>query len=383
MIQCPVCMSINTDRLATTAPLPISIMQASDDPLVSQALTRKKMNLRRCGNCQHVFNNAFEPSLVDYEHQGCRMFNNGQGWQYHIRDLQDYISLQFYDTIVEIGPGDGEFLAGVKAGKKIVYEPSDDAAACEAKGFETHRSYFTDITPLHEGPKTLYLMRHALEHFEYPADFLELFTARWHAEYPVDMIVEVPCVHNALTNLRVEDWVYEHPQHFTFPSLSRLFTRCGWHTKRIETKYGSEILVLHAQYKPSAAGRALNLAQDKFSLRYTSGLEDANKQLCDYIAEGKTIAYWGGLGKSSMFLHQIGICPMLVVDSDERKVGLCVPGLSDKIHHRSLLESYPVDIIVITTSWRADDIVAEIKRHEIRYEKILVYKRGRLVEYEA
>lgn len=384
MTGCPVCMSLTPTRLATTAPLPVSIMQTVSDPIQSLALPQKKSKLYYCGNCHHVFNAAYDPGAIDYSHQGCRMFNNGLGWQEHIRDLQDYISLQFFDTIVEIGPGDGSFLAGVKqAGRRIVYEPSDDAALCQEKGFEVHKCYFSDITPLHTGPRTLYLMRHVLEHFEYPCDFLELFTQRWHSDQPVHMIVEVPCVHNAISNLRVEDWVYEHAQHFTFESLSRLFMRCGWAIQRAETKYNSEILVVHAMYRPTTVRTVLKKSVETFGMRFGASIAEAREELSAKRNNGKRIAYWGGIGKSSMFLHQIGVEPLLVVDSDERKVGLCVPGLSAKIHHASLLETNPVDTIVITTSWRADDIVKEIQRRGIACEEILVYKRGKLVRYEA
>jgi hypothetical protein len=367
--------------LLTTPYLPVSIMSATPDKRESLRAAKAVSQYRYCNTCTHVYNAVFDDRLVDYTRTGCRMFNNGASWVRHIEDLQNYISGHDYPRIVEIGPGDGSFLSGVSCGEKVVFEPSADALKCTEMGFTVTVDYFNpaiDVAPFSD-KSTLFLMRHVLEHIETPRRFVEDITREW-VGGPVDMIVEVPNITNALTHTRIEDWVYEHCQHFTPSSLKRLFTSLGWTIKRLETKYNNEVIVLHARYLEDRFEKYTKDACAAFSKSYAAGVFVAREKLAKLIGSGKSIAYWGGIGKSAMFLHQIAVPPMRVVDSDGKKTGLCVPGLDVQIEHCTSLLDRPVDVIVVTTAWRASDIAAEITRRGIQCESLLMFKQGELVE---
>lgn len=382
-MSCPVCYSTHTEVLLETPFLPVSIMDATSDPAASKQMKRAKSRYRYCKTCTHVFNATFLPKLVDYENEGCRMFNNGEAWQRHIRDLQDYISQRGYDRVVEIGAGDGSFLAGVKCEQKVAYEPSSDWLKCENQGgIEVIHDYFTPALDgevcCEYGKRTLFLMRHVLEHIQFPRDFIEGIVMA--SEHGFEIIVEVPCIVPALTNLRIEDWVYEHVQHFTHESLKRLFTSIGCQIIRCETKYNNEIVVIHAARYPGKTPDLLTELCEDYATHYDENILTARGKLEALIRDGKKIAYWGGIGKSAMFLHQVAVEPERVVDSDGRKTGLCVPGLGVQLEHCTSLLDRPVDIIVITTAWRADDIAAEIVRRGIKCEQVLAYRKGTLTE---
>lgn len=95
--------------------------------------------------------------------------------------------------------------------------------------------------------------------------------------------------------------------------------------------------------------------------------------------------FWGGTGKSAAFLNSYGIDAdrfPIVVDSDPNKIGYFVPGTGQEIRSPEYLLTKPLDSIVITTQWRARDIVAEIKGRNITYKKIYVVCDGRLINYE-
>lgn len=379
-MTCPICFSKSVETLLNTPKLPVSIMDVTSNPEQSVKSHRARARYMYCQNCAHVFNATFQSDLVDYEAASCRMFNNGAAWQQHIQDLQAYISRQGYDRIIEIGAGDGQFLAGVNCEFKLAYEPSEDWKKCETLGIRVVDDYFDpDIdSPLFPEDNNLYLMRHVLEHIENPREFIEKIIQGCPNNF--SMIVEVPCIVPALVNRRIEDWVYEHVQHFTPTSLKRLFTSLGCQIIRCETKYNNEIIVLHAKRVRGDATDMVMKYCDEFSATYDDSIDAAQKQIEGYLNSGKRVAYWGGIGKSAMFLHQVGVAPMRVVDSDERKAGLCVPGMEAKIEHCTSLLEFPVDVIVITTAWRADDITAEIIRRGIKCEKVLAYRKGILTE---
>jgi hypothetical protein len=308
------------------------------------------------------------------------MFNNGSLWQEHIKSLQRYIDSKRFPQVVEIGAGEGAFLAGITTKDKFAYEPSTEADLCEAAGLNVVRDYFHPSNVKLHPEGTLYVMRHVMEHLQWPSAFVESMTREAYGN--IDMIVEVPNIVNAIRDQRIEDWVYEHAHHFTPNSLKRLFIRNGWRINRCETVYNNEVVFLHAEYRQTTADKAISSYVENFS-NIREALCVAANELKE-LSETKSVAFWGGTGKSTMSIHQLGSkSKFRVVDSDLMKVGLCVPGLAVKIEHADALLRDPVDVIVITTSWRAADILGEIQRKGIRYEKILMYKRGKLVEVSS
>jgi len=70
-----------------------------------------------------------------------------------------------------------------------------------------------------------------------------------------------------------------------------------------------------------------------------------------------------------------------VVYSDCEMVGAYVPVMGQLIQAPGVLLAQPVDVIVITTQWRAQDIALEIERRGIRYASLLLEYQGRLVDF--
>ncbi len=102
------------------------------------------------------------------------------------------------------------------------------------------------------------------------------------------------------------------------------------------------------------------------------------------LQEGKSVAFWGATGKGAAFLNAFEIKAEefpIVIDSDEHKVGRYVPGAAQRIRSPEHLRKEPADVIVITTRWRADDIVGEIRRLGISFEAVLVLEAERLRPY--
>jgi hypothetical protein len=192
------------------------------------------------------------------------------------------------------------------------------------------------------------------------------------------MMVEVPLVENALTDGRIEDWVYEHPHHFTKTSLTKLFS--GWNIIDIQTMYNNEVVIIKAETNHLARSKFFNYAVNNFQNLRTTRLD---RELWELKYAGNKVAFWGGAGKSAMFLHTINPDGSLgiVVDSDDRKVGKYVPGTAIQIKSIQELIDNPVDIIVITTSWRADDIAKEIVDRKINCEKLCYFMKGQLKIY--
>lgn len=345
-----------------SADRPLSVTALPETREESLSMVKYTMDMVQCRLCTHVYNKNFIEGTEMYHGAGCTMYNNGEGWQKHISQQQDLLSYRYhYSKVVEIGSGDGSFLAGLTQPNKLAYEPSDDYYACVAKRLETVKGYFDpakDMPP----PHSLIIMRHVLEHLKHPRAFIQEIVDN---AQTVDMFIEVPCVENALKQKRVEDWVYEHPQHFTFKSLKYLMEALKWTVLSFNKVYGDEVLVYYGRFIKDGNR---SLSQAVTFVKYQLNKIRANEQ----------IVFWGGAGKSAMFLHEFSADGDLVVDSDERKFGKYVPGLGLEIRDPGTLVGTPT--IVITTRWRADDILADIRSRGITPKVVYAYSDGELVE---
>ena len=73
-------------------------------------------------------------------------------------------------------------------------------------------------------------------------------------------------------------------------------------------------------------------------------------QFLNILKDGKSIAIWGGTGKSAAFVNRYGLDAdrfPFVVDSDKEKVGTFVPGTGQEIRFRDWLKEHPVEVIII------------------------------------
>jgi hypothetical protein len=159
-----------------------------------------------------------------------------------------------------------------------------------------------------------------------------------------------------------------------------MFESAGWHTDYDFLAYNDEVAVwvghpkhLHLEFETQAKEFRKHTWDAVVNVR--SGLELRRRNV------GKTIAFWGGTGKSAAFLNTYRLDGDRVVDSDIFKVGRHVPGMGQEIEDSDALLDEPVDVIVITTRWRAADIYSEIKEKGILYDELLILEGSDLCEY--
>jgi hypothetical protein len=368
---------------------PLSLVDLTDDPFDSAEMPRHKITLIICEQCGHVSNADFNDAIEQYDGAGCLMYNNGIGWKEHVEDVAREIEqLPAMDLIVEIGAGDCSFLNMLRTNAvKLAVDPCQAVERARELGINFVRDYFDADLHVPAGAKnTTVVMRHLLEHMAHPRDLIESIGRRAQMRDDITYIlVEVPCAENAIRNTRIEDWTYEHPQHFTERSLRRLMGNCGVNTLLCEKRYGGEVLVfLGAFYRN--AGRA----ECGMNISHINEMIGDFKTLPTLISKNAamlrdmddhTVAYWGAAGKSAMFLRRFCVeDDAIVVDSDPNKVGMYVPGTSVPIRAPGYLKYCPISTIVATTSWRAEDIRDEIKQRNITCDRLLKFERGRFVE---
>lgn len=377
---CPACQSTDQELMFDMGLQPMSLVQLQRDPDKSDALERYPIRLMICRSCGHVHNIYFDPRYVSYSAEGCRMYNNGAGWQVHVENvLANCARIEDLDLVVEIGAGDCDFLSRIKTDAvKLAVDPCEAVEQAEELGIQYVRDYFDADKHMPEcNGVTLVIMRHLLEHMLHPRTLIEQIVKRAkERKHPTIILVEVPCCQQALQRTRIEDWTYEHPQHFTVNSLSRLFRAVGIMMSQVETSYGGEVCVGWAKIDPQ---QTRGLTVDTILENYNRAEENISATR-EWFQENK-VAFWGGAGKSAMFIRKFNLPEdTTVVDSHEIKHNFYVPGTRIKIMNPITLRKFPVDYIVATTSWRANDIRDEIVRDSIPCKALLKFENGELVE---
>lgn len=379
---CPACQSTEIELMLDMGKQPVSLLNLQEDPAASSRLTRHSTRLYICRNCSHVHNFDFDPSHVAYSREGCRMYNEGIGWQKHVAKARTIVEqIPDVDTIIEVGAGDCEFLSSIKTdAHKLAVDPCEAVASAEQFGIDYIRDYFDPPTHMTHGDSgTVVVMRHLLEHMENPRELIEPIVHEANSmPNPTSLFIEVPCCQNALTRNRIEDWTYEHAQHFTLNSLLALFHACGIKAASCQTSYNGEVVLALARIDPDTAQPyTIRSIVDKYN-RAGTGIEKASRWVEDNI---DNIAFWGGSGKSALLLNALRVPDSaLVVDSHNKKWGFCVPGTGIKMRCPHELKHTPVDTIIATTSWRAEDIRDEILMYEIPCKKLLKFENGDFVE---
>jgi len=380
MIQCPACQSHKLEFLFDMGRQPMSLVSLQDDCLKSCELPRYEIKLAICRNCTHVFNTCYNNHVVDYSGESCRMYNSGSGWQDHLNDVRKMIQRLPVDLIVEVGAGDCEFLNSIDTeALKLAVDPCKAVTRASKYGINYFRQLFDPDQHLPcDNSTTLVIMRHLLEHMPQPRELIEAISIKARQRKMSTFVyIEVPCCENALARGRIEDWTYEHPQHFTAGSMRALLHNCGVGHLMVLKKYGGEVLSVLAKFDPVTH---VDVDVDAAVIRYAEvdrGIEYASEWLKSHR---DNVIFWGGAGKSAMFLQRLGIKKACVVDSHTEKWGLHVPGTSIPIQSPQMVRITPDDYIVATTSWRADDIRDEIIRSGIKCKALLKFENAELTE---
>lgn len=368
---------------------PLATLAWPRTPEAAVALPKLPLDFVRCVDCGHVFNDSFRYEDVPYSEKPNLMFNQGAIWSQFLRRIQAEMldRLPAKPVVVEIGHGDGSFLASLAeqrpGGRYVGFDPNGAARA--AADVELRQELFDPAVHYTELRPDLVLSRHVLEHLVNPLGFLQrLSLAAAGADRDVLVYLEVPCVDRAIRSRRSVDFYYEHSSQFTTKSFSRMLGRCRAEIEDLGHGYDGEVIFAFARLRaPTEQLGHVRQAAD-FQAALEKALTTIRAQLERMLATGRRVAIWGGTGKSAAFVCRYGLDAErfpLVVDSDPAKFGTHVPGTGQTIVSPEVLKNSDVHAVIIPPQWRAADIIEEMRRENITVGTILIEHEGRLVDF--
>lgn len=329
---CPCCSSPNTEFLLSTPPVPVNSCVLVNTLDESMSIERRSIDLWWCGQCEFLWNSAFESALVDYgqNYEGTQSFSKlfrtysealAKSW---IEDLN-----QAPKVILEAGCGQGEFLAllsEVSPARLIGFDP-----AYREKGVSNAEIHPSRLPQSQTAMADLVINRMTLEHVAEPAAFIRTQKS-WLTEAG-HLISQVPNAERMLDEQLTCDLLYEHVNYFTKRSISALMATCGLAIRQLNIEFNGQHLSAVAQHSAEPASLALPAkAFDPtgFTEAVAAFPTEWHKRLKVEKLAGREIWVWGAGSRATAFMSNLPDpdCVSGVIDINPNRKGTFVLGSS-------------------------------------------------------
>lgn len=383
--RCTVCGSQDLTFLAELANVPAVCNQLLRSSEEARQIDRGDISLIGCRHCGHVFNAAFDATLVAYDDR----YENSLMGSPHYRRYSENIVQHLVSTYglaggtaVEIGCGRGEFLRmllhqGLRSG--IGFDPGRPS-----EGDTDHEAGITIIgdvfTPSLAPYADIVCSRYVLEHVPHPVDLLRSVRKAYRSHPARVVYTEVPDGAFMLDELGIWDPLFEHPSYFTSSSLAHALRLAGFVPGPIGVRFGRQFLAAEATFpQQGAPGMVAEppaaRAFGDFADRFRTTLLDWQDWLDHARWEGWRVALWGAGAKGVTFLNLLDRSANAikqVVDINPLKAGAFTAGTGHRIVPPAALQEHPPDKLLVMNSEYEAEIRQTLDRLGLDVELIVV-----------
>lgn len=365
MKPCPYCAHQESATFLTVR-TPTILQACSKEEAAKGELIEQKIAL--CSRCHLGFSTAQAvESYGEYYYLSPSAGMGESQYQNILQLLQK--TFKKTDSLLEIGCSEGHLLnqlqqKGFTAIQGI--EPGPLAVHAQKLGLKVKQDYFTAGLYPAQSLDGIYLM-HVFEHFSAPK---ELTTELLNILKPGGKIV-----------LEVPHFCAFEPEHLLYLNLPFVEKWAGDFSLEVSDLYFSETvlgLVLTKNgagpaHIPDAA--AIFVRQKQLALELEQRTQDTLQHLMDFLSEarGEEVFWWGAGSSSILYLNLLPkefLKKITVVDGDERKKGLYIPGNLMPIHSKSLIAGRKLGQVVVASSF-FNEIKQSLSTQQTTYEKIL------------
>jgi hypothetical protein len=361
--NCPVCSSVALiSPIFSTVNQPLARYGLCDSQKKSIEVKRYPINIYACQNCGVMFNKSFDYKLVDYTSE------NVQESRVFSPRIHSYMSKKFKELnsnidlkgeeVLEIGCGEGFFLSKFNENSAVYgFEPSTEGDDAIKLGVNVIPDYYDPVRRDYKLKPKLIILRQVLEHLQQPKIFFDSFAEMLKKNNEVGyMYIEVPSSNTTLKHDRFYDFYFEHYLYFTTASLALLAERAGFIVKYCREEFDNEIISMLCEVRKNNENISSNLDKK---------LNKIKNLVNDFILKNKKVVAWGAAGTGASLLNMCDfdhkIIPY-VIDSDQRKQGLYVPGTGQLVVHPEFFSDSPPDVVLILSQFHKKDIIDQISQ---------------------
>ncbi len=370
---CLACGGAQVERFLELKGVPVFCNVLWPTREAAQSAPRGDLDLGICRDCGHVFNLAFDPELVRYAEGYENSLHHSPRFQAYAEELAlDLRRRHALDGkhVVEIACGQGDFLKLVCAGPGSVgtgFDPSFRGTV-PGSNLAIRREYF-GVSPLGRAPD-LVCSRHALEHMDTPAAFVQMMKDAVPGDCDPVYFCEVP---NSLYSLRdggVWDFIYEHVSYFNARSLAACFARAGLRAVHTWETFAGQFLCLETGPEGSAAQLAAVPEGPELATMAAGLGGEVDRLLAHWRAEfariaaaGGRVAVWGSGSKGVTFLNLMGADGAIgvPVDINPAKHGLYLPGVGRQVVSPAALPDLGIALVLVMNPVYTEEITGMVR----------------------
>ncbi|MEM8534380.1 MAG: class I SAM-dependent methyltransferase [Chloroflexota bacterium] len=394
---CPVSGSDDTSVIVEIPQAPVNCNSLYETREAALQALQGKIQLAYSRQSQHIFNQAFDPELMEYNIR----YENSQHFSPRFRTYANDMAQQLIEryqlrgkNIVDVGCGKGEFLtllADMAEGHGTGFDPSfvpDRIAGTEGITYNAlmendPSASSNDVTTFRFGrttfvrdyysmryastPVDLMCSRHVLEHIPEPNAFLQDLRQIIGDRYHTALFIEVPNAGYMVRNMAIWDIIYEHCSYYSAGSLAQVLHTNGFEVQRVQEVFGEQFLAIEAlpqvNTPPAKAptwdsAAAMDQGVVAFAENFQQKVDYWTKTLEESVAAGKRVVVWGAGSKGVMFLNTMRVPGAVeyIVDINPRKHGMFVAGAGQKIVPAEFLSEYQPDTVIIMNAIYVDEI---------------------------
>lgn len=376
---CTACGAATARPFVQIADVPIHCNLLWPDHAGALTAPRGQITLSFCSTCGHVFNSAFDPSLMEYTQAYENSLHFSPRFQNYASALAARL-VERYDIhdkdVIDVGCGKGDFLAMVcEHGNNRGYgfDPSyvpEHMPAEKAARMTIVQDFYS---AKYAGTKAdLITCRHVLEHIQFPREFVKNVRTTVGERMNTLVFFEVPNVMYTLKDLGIWDLIYEHCSYFSLASLREVFRACGFRVKELHELYEGQFLGIDTV---AAEGPASGLDPatpadvqhidgfvTRFADEYASKVALWRSRLEAWKARKASVAVWGGGSKGVTFLNVLkpGDTVSCMVDINPRKQGMYVAGTGQRVVGPDHLVTARPDVVIIMNPVYRDEIAGQL-----------------------
>ncbi len=380
----PICPESELLTLLEMRDVPVfcNVLWASREEALG--VMRGTIRLGYAPDCGHVYNLAFDPSLLDYTQEYENSLHFSPHFQRYATELAEGLVERHNlrgKRIMEIGAGKGDFLimlcemGGNQGwGFDASYVPDEEhqhpsVTFIQAFDFEQHPEHNADLI----------VCRHVLEHIEDPDAFVAKVRRVVGGRRDTVVYFEVPNSLWTLRQLGIWDIIYEHCSYFSPQSLAAVFERNGFEVLAVNEVFGGQFLTIEAvaSGKGQGAGeeeQGSGGAEEQWRIRrglpqvtadaqafaenYRRKRDEWQGRLAEMAAAGKKAVVWGAGSKGVTFMNALDAAEVIeyVVDINPRKQGKYVSGAGQQIVAPEFLRDYRPDVVIIMNANYREEI---------------------------
>ena len=362
--SCPICNSVSLFTFFLRCNVPTNenlIFENQDDALDTP---RGDLTSVICKDCNFIFNQTFNFSLMNYGDNYENSQNSSVFFQNHISNLvNDLIKKSNIrdSRILEIGCGDGYFLKQLVQDNSwnntgIGYDPSYVESKTNLENIRFEKLFFDDSC---KEESDFIISRHVIEHIPEPIPFLK--NIRKISKPHTRIFFETPTVEWILKNHVFWDFTYEHCSFFTKNSLTTAFQIAGFKVKSVKPVFNNQYLWLEAVPSNSqiiTKNPLLLKSAEIFQSSVKNKKEELTSKFKKLMKHGN-IALWGAAGKSVCLANTIDPNRELIeclIDLNPKKWGKFIPGTGHEIINFTEIEKRKIKTAIIMNPNYYDEI---------------------------